>query len=517
MTEPARGLSAPWSASRFRRIHHLSALIVVTLVLVVFGLVNYLAFRHYKRWDWTRDHLYTLSSRTHAVLRGLHEPVSVYVFLSESEPTFKEIKALLDRYRYASKYVAVHLVDPDRRPAEFDMLAKRFGVMAGQVLSTGELRADAAAVVATPEQRWIIKRDDLVGYADGENGDNAGDQIEVGAERALSGAIMQVTEGHPTRVCLSEGHGEWALEPREQRSVYPFKQELERDNIEMVAVTIRGKSAISADCQALFVIGPNRTFQPQEAEAVSEYLRQGGNALFALDPMIVREELVPTGLETVAERFGIQIENSVLVERDPNQLPQSSALERFYVSDFGAHPTTRALTTAEIPAVLHQARVVEPIHGSGAQMLLQTSAQAVAFSRVRDLQASLKNDTGLPADVRHGPLSIAVAGTESAAKSASDKLRNKSVAGRLVVVGDSDWLAMTYLEAPELANLYLASAWTGWLTERAALISIPPKRIRRGGVNWSVEDLNDLWWRLVVLVPFGMLLLGAVVWWRRKA
>ena len=52
--------------------------------------------------------------------------------------------------------------------------------------------------------------------------------------------------------------------------------------------------------------------------------------------------------------------------------------------------------------------------------------------------------------------------------------------GRLVIVGDSDFLQPALLEANELANFHLASAWTGWLTQRKALIEIPPKKVKDG-------------------------------------
>ncbi len=505
------------SATRLRWLYHWNVSISVLLMLAVFGMLNYLAFRHYKRWDWTKEKLYTLSSRTEQVLHGLDSPVSIYVFLSESEPSFSEIKALLDRYREASSKIAVHLVDPDRRPAEFDMLAKRFNVMAGQVLGTGEMRADAAAVLATDTQRWIIKRDDLIGFVD-MDGDNEHeeDRVEVRAERALTSAILQVTEGSSTKVCVAEGHGEWTLEPREQRTVYGLSEELKRDNVEMTPVVIRGSAAIPSDCHALFVIGPSRPYGQQEAEAVRAYLAQGGNVLLALDPIIQHDELLASGLETVAEQAGMKIERDIVVERDKALLPQQSVLERFFVVDYGSHVTTRVLTSAHIPTVLQQARVVRPVQGSGAEPLLRTSGQAATLNNVADIQRLATSQT-LPSAQHQEVLSVAAVGMLSAVKDGASSKGVPSIGHRLIVIGDSDWLSATYLDAPELANLYLASAWTGWLTERPSLISIPPKQVRRGGVHWSLQDLDVLWWRLVVLLPLSMLILGLLVWWRRRA
>lgn len=522
-TKPPASTSAPVGspAPRVRRMQHLNIGTSTLLLLLLFGLLNYLAFRHYKRWDWTAEQLYTLSSRTQRVLKGLKSPVSIYVFLSESEPNFSEIKALLERYQHSSRHIAVHLVDPDRRPAEFEMLAKRFGIMAGQMLSTGESRADAAAVVASADQRWIVQREDLVGYGavaeDADNADALDDQLEVRAERAMTGAIVQVTEGRPTQVCVAQGHGEWNMEPTERRSLFALADELKHDNVEMKAMAIRRGAVVEGECHALLVVGPRRPFQSQEADVIANYLKGGGNVLLALDPILTHEGLVPSGLEHLAEPFGIQIENKLVIERDTDLLPQQSMLERFFVVDYGEHTTTRGLNSARIPSVMHQAQVIRVMPGSGAQVLAQTSSKAVAVSNTSEAQQVTASEGSNPEKAEQAPLSVAAASILGHPHTGGTAKERSAKGGKLIVVGDSDWLSQTYLDAPELANLYLASAWTGWLAERQALISIPPKRVRRGGVDWSVQDLNALWWRLVILLPLSSLVLGFFVWWRRRS
>jgi ABC-2 type transport system permease protein len=74
-----------------------SALLVLALALIV----NYLAFRHYQRWDWTKSHLYTLSEKTLSILEGLDRDVSVIVFLDDLSPVHQPTKELLSRYAAA--------------------------------------------------------------------------------------------------------------------------------------------------------------------------------------------------------------------------------------------------------------------------------------------------------------------------------------------------------------------------------------------------------------------------------
>ena len=46
----------------------LNVLIQVALILLLAAMVNGLAFRHYKRWDYSRDQKYALSDKTKSFL-----------------------------------------------------------------------------------------------------------------------------------------------------------------------------------------------------------------------------------------------------------------------------------------------------------------------------------------------------------------------------------------------------------------------------------------------------------------
>ena len=55
-------------ANRVRVFHRI---LQVLLGLVFFGQLNYLAMRHYTRYDVTRNHFFSLSPETKAYLRAL--------------------------------------------------------------------------------------------------------------------------------------------------------------------------------------------------------------------------------------------------------------------------------------------------------------------------------------------------------------------------------------------------------------------------------------------------------------
>ena len=113
-----------------------------------------------------------------------------------------------------------------------------------------------------------------------------------------------------------------------------------------------------------------------------------------------------------------------------------------------------------------------------------------------------------------GPLDLALSVRLTAEPDAAGETKRGS---RLIVVGDSDFVTPQLLEAPELANFHIASAWTGFLTERAALIEIPPKKVKGGNIVFTQDDLMGLVFRLCLLLPGSALVLGVAVWFNRRS
>jgi len=73
------------------------------------------------------------------------------------------------------------------------------------------------------------------------------------------------------------------------------------------------------------------------------------------------------------------------------------------------------------------------------------------------------------------------------------------------------------LSSPELANYHLASACIGSLTARKALVEIPPKKARSNSMVFTQSDLSSVFLRVVVLLPAIALVLGIIVWIKRRS
>ena len=477
------------------------------LLALIVGLVNYLAFRHYDRLDWTSQGIFTLSEKSKKVLHGLQHDLDVYLFLSAGEESFAATDELMKRYQAASSRLKVHYVDPNRQPEQFALLQQRFGIFQGQT-ETGESLADVAAVVALGDKKWHVDRDDLIGFElGGEDGQS--EQVNIKAEQALTGAIVQVTSGRATKVCVTKGHGEWSLEEGSDRTLASFKFGLRHDNIVWEAFETLGKKEVPKGCDAVMVIGPSQAFSESEAKLLIDYVHAGGNALLALGPVLERDEILSTGFEQALASVGVRLDRTLAVELDPAHLIAPTPVE-FLVTSFGDHVTT-ALLKDRGRVVVGPARSLSVTAPSErVSVLLRTSDKAFGATDISRIAQPNAEPARGASDVA-GPLDVALA-VNLAADPAS-----KKPGGRLIVVGDGDWLAAQALDSPDIQNSYLASSWTGWLTQREALIEIPPKKIKGGSIVFSQEQLGDLLIRVGVLLPLAALFFGVVVWLNRRA
>jgi len=498
----------PASHPRFNAWASIGTLLVVVLVV----LVNYIAFRRYERWDITRDQLFTLSERTGAVLEKLEKPVQIYVFVSAREPTFQELQELIPRYKAKTDKLDVQYVDPDREPTKFKVLAEKYGVRVG-LQENGQPEADLAALLVSGEKRWSITRDDLVDLDyDSLESQSESAQINVKTEQALTGAIVQVTSGRTTKVCATEGHGEWGLADGAERSLFVMQQELKRENVELESIATRGKSELPKACDAIFVLGPQKAFTQEESDALKAYLDGGGNLLLALDPILNGEELMPTGLEGLTEAYGLHLDNDVVVELDAERLLSPSPIEHFLVSNYSDAPLMKGLRALRTPVIMALARSIELSEGGKGEALVRSSDKAYGESSLAQLGAG---DDLAPSegDVR-GPVTLAA--LVETRKGEGDESAKKSLGGRMVVVGDSDWLSAQMIMQPQLANVDLLSAFTGYLTEREALVAIAPRKVDAQAVMVTEEGLAAVFWRVVVLMPLSLFVLGLGVWWQRR-
>ncbi len=493
--------------------------LAVVLMFVAFVMVNVLAARHYKRFDWTRHQLFTLSPRSREITRSLHGPTDLYILMGSREAQYSDVTELAQRYASENRQLHVHTIDPDRQRDRFLELVQRLGLRVVRS-NDADVSSENAIVLVRGDHHFEIPRESLAGLGDDSTDEGGGSARTAAAqltvERAISEGLLRIDHNESTKLCFASGHGELTLEGGDS-SMSELAATLRHENVNTESVALTGSASVPNDCDALVIAGPRQAFSPSDAEIVTRYLRNGGNALLLVDPIFVEGRHAPTGLESIAALGGIELTPTVVIEPDPaHQIPEYLPAT-FLATEFGEHSITRALRGADARVLVTTARALKRLAGSSVipESLMRTTTSAWGETSTNDAirDGSLARDGN---DVE-GPINLALAAQIPDVRPAPGR---GDAAGRLVVIGYSHLASNEALSLgfqARFANGFLVQSSIGWLTARRELVEIPPRPALAGALNISTEDVRHIRLYVIFLVPLAAALVGIAVWRARKA
>jgi hypothetical protein len=198
------GDSASAASSQPRKVNRLAiGLNVVTQTLIfaaIIMMVNYVNFRHFKRWDFSRNQKYALAPLTKNLLTGLKKPVKAVVFFPSFQVIAQDVSALLREYEYASdKKLTVEVVDPYRNLLRAKELSEKYKFGS----------SDNIVILDYEGKSKFVNAMDM---AEMDNsGSMFGQPPTVRAfkgEEALTSALLEITEEKQSKVYFLTGHGE---------------------------------------------------------------------------------------------------------------------------------------------------------------------------------------------------------------------------------------------------------------------------------------------------------------------
>src|SRR2546421_7369874 len=107
------------AASKPKKIQRLqiglNVLVQLILIFFLIAAFNWFGFRHYKRWDFSRDQKYALSDKTKRFLDSIKGKVRITVFFSPNSPIAGDVQNLLTEYQYAGNgKIDLEYIDPER-------------------------------------------------------------------------------------------------------------------------------------------------------------------------------------------------------------------------------------------------------------------------------------------------------------------------------------------------------------------------------------------------------------------
>src|SRR5216683_2186417 len=252
----------------------LNLLVQLILIFFLISAVNWFGFRHYKRWDVSRDQKYALSDKTKHFLNSIKGKVRITVFFSPNTPISGDVASLLTEYQYAAKgKIDIENIDPQRSLSRAKELFDKYKVVSDESLIVIDYEGRNKTVKAS-EMADI----DQSGMAFGE-----GPRVTAfKGEQAITSAMMDLVEGKKNTIGYVTGHKEPPL--LENSAISVLKTFIENENIRFQELNLFDVDAVPAEMKAIVIIGPQYDFSDREMKLLRDFWDKQGRILLLLDP-----------------------------------------------------------------------------------------------------------------------------------------------------------------------------------------------------------------------------------------
>ncbi len=464
--------------------------IYIVSIIVVIILVNVVANKRFYRADLTSEKRYTLSDHTIKLLKQIDKSkrkIKIIFFRTEA-PMLEVVDDLLKEYKARSSEISIKFVDPDRDP----IMAKKYNIRSiglpygggrlyGTVILLSEGMKESVDVVKV---KWQQAR-----------GRQAQPTLALSdnIEKDISSAILRISKSKK-KIYFVEGHGEVKLDDESKTGWNKTKQVIADENYIIDKIYLASAGKIPSDCNILVMAAPERNLLPQEIELLNSYLESGGHMLVLLEPLNI------ININSFLNKWGVKFENKLVVDPKNNYWFQPLIP---LIVEYNFHPITKDLKYATFfPTLGVVSKLQKNDENAQVTVLAKTSPESWAESDISG--SKIKFNKGI--DTK-GPIDVMVAVSKMI-----DARKKKEM--RMVVIGDADFAANNSISSYGNADLLLNTL--NWLAGKEELLGIRSKAPENRIIQITGTKLRFIFYSCVVILPLLVIIIGVIVWLKRR-
>jgi hypothetical protein len=460
----------------------LNVLVQLLVLILILGMINYLAFNHYRRWDNSRDRKYALSEQTVRLLKTLKKRVKAIVFFSPTAMTpevqiYPDVENLLKEFQYGSKKkIEVEFVNPARDFARArDLQAKyKFG------------RNENIVILDYDGRNKVVNATDMAEFDQGNLMIGQPPQLKsFKGEQAITSALLEIVEEKQNKLYVLTGHSEPGIT---DESISGFKAYLERQNLKLEEASLMSIDAVPPDAKGLVILSPKYDFTEREMKLLKEYWERNGRIFLAIDPNALTARLT-----AFLQELGVKPENNRIL-RTVALGPVTGIVTEAVGTFAESNPVTKRLKGAQVQFG-GQTQALTIVSGTPGNTRIERLIRA-AEGFWGESEYTALEESGVffdPKKDQGAPLNMAV----SIEKGALNDTRVQVDSSRMVVVGNGSYFNNEVLTEP---GVDFTLAALNWLLDREELIGITPKEPRTFVLNLSDEQVRNI----AVIVMFGI-------------
>ena len=498
---------------------------VFVALLVLVNVVTTMLFDRYPiTIDLTTNKIYSVSNDTEDYVKKVNVDVQVTIFADENTYTNyssynKQAVELLKNYCKLNHHITYRFVDIDSHPeivkeytdtiSQFDMIFETKTKVDGKEISRTRKLGMLDLLTFTDEFEQKLSQS---GYSIDTLAQKAGGDLSFlsyygsyvessNAEQAFTSALMTVTDPNPVYVTILTGRSELT-----QLTYFQTLLTANGYNVNTVDIT---SEDIPADTDVVVIPAPKTDYLEEDIKKVSDFLNNDGNLGKQLLYIASYGQEDTPNLDEFLSEYGLSVGKGVICESDSGKYYNSPCVT--VASDVSDNFTQDVST--EKPAILSAlCRPVNTLFDE--QDMVSTDAYLKSSDSAYTANVDISQTTGqvnIGDALVKGQQNYMAVGSK--AKFTDD---NKTLYSNVIAVGSEGMLSDTYLQYSQYQNSeYFISVING-LTGKTAGITITPKTITVNVFDITQQQKTVLKWTFCLGVPVVVLIVGIVIWARRK-
>jgi len=448
-----------------------STTIMVSIFAGIVVLVNSISIGVNHQFDFTALSQFTLTSQTKDVLGKLDMPVTALCFFVTPDDQYGTgayaLSMLVEYQNFAANNnLQIKIVDPDKHPEE----ARKYGITDTSLYQSVVFETTLASRMVQPSE--IISQ----------------------AEHSFTNAILEVTGIQEKKIYFVTGEGEASPTGNLSLAADALKTNL----LQVVPIDLSYVKAVPDDCAVLIVAGPTKPMSDNTYRVIANYLKSNRQAIFMTNPG------APDDIKKLLAVWGVDVQSGTIIDPteyltgniDSPTIPKARdtmGVDKVYFPGVTAIiPQATAPTGMEVLPILWTTKDswldnnYDPLTTPKFDAAVDTaSAYAVGvLIEPTVIQDSSGNATG----INPGPY--------------------------IVAFGDSDFITNSHFTNANNGDLFLSLVKA--LGAGTDIVTIDHKVLTTRRLIISPEATTFLNISSIALLPAIVLIIGAIMWWRRR-
>ncbi|MDR2432900.1 MAG: Gldg family protein [Puniceicoccales bacterium] len=460
--------------------------LIISLIIVIYGLVNALSSKYfYRKAFWEKSGL-VLNEESKKVLSNLKSDVEIFVLLEKNQEyadvfnlVKNDIRHLMSEYVDSTNEsrIEVEFINVIENSKGYSNLCGRFGILPTNCV-----------IIATNNKTKVLAIDEFYRT-------HRGSVIAFCGEQVVTSSLKELSSTDNNVLYFLVGHGEYELENVSlSKGLSALEHAAKQKNCEVRSLNLYDTKAIPQDADLVIVVGAKSKFLGFEREILRDFVdNRDGKLVFALDGNF------DIGLKEFFDDYGIFVGDNMLISTNETT---SSYLEDLIIKRFGHHRINGKLIEFRVPVVFGATHEVKQAPWFVDNEKFEITELMQTDDGVRE-QGEVGNDNSA------GPHIIATISERK--KFDTSEITTK--AGKILVIGNADFIANGKFKI--LGNRVFWFSISDYMLYGNSLENFEDVKIEKYRLVLSRKALAQIMTRLAIL-PMFFALMGIIIAWRRR-